>query len=158
MERLSYDDDTAFTLADDASTVARIARMATADELRAVRLDDRTALEVLGHVADMADVFALRVRRIVTEERPLLASVDQDAIHAIRKNNDREPMEFAKRIQAAHGEIIRLLADPAARARVGRHGEWGEVDAAHLAAYQAQHAHGHVSEVAARFPPKGLTA
>ena len=54
MERLTYDEDTAFTLADDASTVARIARMATADQLRAVQFDEWTALEVLGHVADTA--------------------------------------------------------------------------------------------------------
>ncbi|MDO8506665.1 MAG: DinB family protein [Candidatus Limnocylindria bacterium] len=153
MERLTYDDDTAFTLADDASTVARVARMATADELRAAKFDDWTGLEVLGHVADMADIFAERVRRIVTEDRPKLASADQDAIHAERKNNARDPMEFAKRIQAAHGEIVRLLGTPADRARTGLHGEWGEIDAAHVAAYQARHAHEHVTGVAAKFPP-----
>lgn len=153
MERLTYDDETAFTLADDASTVARVARMATADELRAAKFDEWTGLEVLGHVADMADIFAERVRRIVTEDRPKLASADQDAIHAERKNNARDPMEFAKRIQAAHGEIIRLLSTPADRARTGLHGEWGEIDAAHVAAYQSRHAHEHVTGVAAKFPP-----
>jgi hypothetical protein len=153
MERLEYDDDTAFTLADDAATIARIARTATAEQLRATRFDEWSALEVIGHVADMAEVFAARVRRIVGEDRPLLAGVDQDALHAERKNDQRQAMEFAKRIQAAHGEIVRLLGTPANRARVGVHAEWGEVDAAHVAAYQANHAHGHVSDVAARFPP-----
>jgi len=158
VERLKYDDDTAFALADDASTVARVARMATADQLRAVKFDEWTGLEILGHVADMADIFAERVRRMVAEDRPKLASADQDAIHAERKNNTREPMEFAKRIQAAHGEIIRLLSTPADRARTGLHGEWGEIDAAHVAAYQARHAHEHVTDVAAKFPPQGLSA
>ena len=153
MERLTYDDDTAFTLADDAATVARIARTASADALRAVKFDEWTALEVLGHVADMADVFAERVRRIVGEDKPRLVSVDQDALHAQRKNNAREPMEFSKRIQAAHGEMVQLLATKANRSRVGVHGEWGEVDAAHVAAYQARHAHEHVTDVAGKFPP-----
>ncbi|HEU5288211.1 MAG TPA: DinB family protein [Candidatus Limnocylindria bacterium] len=153
MERLPYDDDTAFTLADDASTVARIVRTADRDRLRATRFDEWTALEVIGHVADMADVFAERVRRIVTEERPRLPSVDQDRIAAERRNNERDPMALARRIQAAHAEIVSLLADPANRARPGIHEELGEVDAAFVAAYQARHAHEHVSDLAAAFPP-----
>ena len=153
MERLRYDDDTAFTLADDASTVARIVRTATADQLRAVKFDEWSGLEVLGHVADTADVFAERVRRIAAEDRPKLPNMDQDKVHAERKNNAREPMEFAKRIQAAHGEIVRILSTHANRARLGIHEEQGEMDAAHVAAYQARHSHEHVTEVAARFPP-----
>jgi hypothetical protein len=153
MERLPYDDDTAFTLADDAATVARVVRTASADKLRATKFDEWTALEVLGHVADMAEIFAERVRRIVRESKPTLASVDQDKIHAERRNNERDPMELAKRVQAAHGEIVRLLQERANRARLGVHAEWGEVDAAHVAAYQARHAHQHVTDVAARFPP-----
>ena len=153
MERLGYDEDTAFTLADDAATVARVVRTIPAEQLRAAKFDEWTALEVLGHVADMAEVFAERVRRMVGEERPRLPAVDQDAVHAQRRNNERDPMELSKRIQASHGEIVRLLATPANRSRAGVHGEWGEIDAAHVAAYQARHAHGHVSDVAAKFPP-----
>jgi len=153
MERLRYDDDTAFTLADDASTVARIARMATADQLRAAKFDEWSGLEVLGHVADMAEVFAERVRRIAAEDMPRLPGVDQDKVHAERRNNTREPMEFAERIQAAHGEIIRILSRHANRSRLGIHEEQGEVDAAHLGGYHARHSHEHVSDVAAHFPP-----
>ena len=90
---------------------------------------------------------------MVGEEKPRLPGADQDAIHAERRNNEREPIEFAKRLQAAHGEIVRLLAEKANRARLGIHGEWGEIDAAHVAAYQARHAHEHVTQVAERFPP-----
>ena len=153
MERLTYDDDTAFTLADDASTIARVARTATREQLRATKFDEWTALEVIGHVADMADVFAERVRRMVAEQKPHLEAVDQDAVHAERRNNERDPMDFAKRIQAAHAQIVRLLAVTANRARAGVHGEWGEIDAAHVAAYQARHSHEHVTQLAERFPP-----
>lgn len=152
-ERLRYDDDAAFTLADDASTVARIVRTTTAEKLRAAKIGDWTALEVIGHVADMADVFVTRVRRCVTEERPLLESVDQDRIHAERRNNERDPMELSKRIQASHGELIRLLTPAEQRARPGVHAEAGELDAGHFGAYHARHAHEHVLELAPLFPP-----
>jgi hypothetical protein len=154
MERLTYDEDAAFTLADDASTVARIARMATAEQLRAVKFDEWTGLEVLGHVADTAEVFAARVRRIAAEDKPRLPNMDQDKVHAERRNNAREPMEFAKRIQAAHGEIIRVLSTPANRARLGIHEEQGAMDAGYVGAYHARHSHEHVTDVAAHFPPK----
>ena len=148
-----YDDDTAFTLADDGATVARIVRTVPAERLRDERFDQWTGLEVIGHVADMADIFAERVRRIATEERPRLASVDQDAIHAERHNNNGEAMTFAKRIQASHAEIVRLLADASNRERIGVHDELGEVDGAFVGAYHAEHAHGHVGDLASRFPP-----
>ncbi len=153
MERLPYDEDTAFTLADDASTVARIVRTTDAERLRAKRFDEWTALEVLGHVADMADLFAERVRRIVAEDRPRLPSVDQDKIAAERRNNERDPMEFSRRIRAAHGEIVRLLTEQANRTRLGIHEEQGEVDAGHVAAYHARHAHEHLSDLGSAFLP-----
>ena len=153
MERLKYDDQTAFTLADDAATIARIVRTTAADRLRAVKFGDWTALEVIGHVTDTAEVFAGRVRKMIAEDTPRLAPMDQDAVHAQNKNNERDPMDLSKRLQAAHGEIVRLLMERANRERLGIHGEWGEVDAAHVAGYQARHAHEHVTEIAAKFPP-----
>ena len=153
MKRGRFDDDTAFVLADDAATVARIVRMVPKERLRGERFDEWTALEVIGHVADMADLFAERVRRMVNEDRPRLVAVDQDALAAERRNDEGDPMSFAKRIQASHGELVRLLALPGNRERPGLHDEMGEIDAAYVAAYQAEHAHGHVAELAARFPP-----
>lgn len=153
MERLRYDEDTAFTLADDAATVARIVRTTSAEKLRAKKFGDWTALEVIGHVADMAEIFAGRIRRIATEDRPRLLSVDQDKVHAERRNNERDPMELAKRLQVAHGEIVRVLMDAANQSRIGLHEEMGEVDGAHLGGYQARHAHEHVDELATAFPP-----
>ena len=154
MERLRYDEDTAFSLADDAATLARIVRTTSAAELRAKKFAEWTALEVIGHVADMADVFAERVRRIATEDRPHLPSVDQDRVAAERGNNERDPMDLSKRVQAAHGEIVRVLQTVANRSRIGVHDEMGEIDAAHIAGYHARHAHEHVGELAAAFPPQ----
>jgi len=153
MERLTYDEDKAFFLADDASTVARIVRTVPADRLRATKFDEWTALEVIGHVTDAAEIFAERVQRCIAEDRPTVASYDQNAVAAERRNNERDPMELSRRLSAAHSRIIQLLQRPGAAARPGIHSDWGEVDAGHFAAYQADHSHGHTSELAKAFPP-----
>src|SRR5438128_6572218 len=152
-ELLRYDEDTAFALADDAATVSAIVRRTPADRLRATRLGEWTAVEVIGHLADAAEIFAERVRRCVEEEHPRLEPYDQDALAAERRNNERDPMELSRRLQSAHSRMVQLLQRPGAAARPGKHSEWGDVDAGHFAAYQADHSHGHTSELAKAFPP-----
>ena len=154
IDDLGYDEDTAFMLADDAATISALVRRTPDLELRTVKIGDWTAKEVIGHVADMADVFADRVRRCAIEDRPALASVDQDAIQVERRNNDADPMALSKRIQAAHATIVRLLQQPGAADRVGLHAERGPVTAGWLAAYQARHSHEHVTELQPHFRPR----
>jgi hypothetical protein len=151
---LRYDEDTAFTLADDAATIAAIVRRTPDADLRVVKIGDWTAKEVIGHLADIADVFAERVRRCVTEERPALVSVDQDAIQAERKNNDADPVALSKRLQAAHATIVRYLQQPGATDRIGVHAERGPITAGWIGAYQARHSHEHVIELQPHFPPR----
>ena len=151
---LRYDEDIAFTLADDAATVSAIVRRTPDEQLRAVKIGDWTAKEVIGHVTDMAEIYAARIRRCVSEDQPALPSVDQDAIHAERHNDAADPMILAKRLQAAHGDIVRLLQQPGAVDRVGVHAERGAVTAGWLGAYQARHSHGHVTELQPHFPPR----
>ena len=152
-ERLRYDDDKAFLLADDAATVARIVRTVPPEKLRGTKIDQWTALEVIGHVTDAAEIFAERARRCVEEDNPRVASYDQNALAAERRNNERDPMELSRRLSAAHGRIVQLLQRPGAVARPGTHSDWGQVDAGHFAAYQADHSHGHTSDLARLFPP-----
>ena len=153
MERLRYDEDTAFLLADNAATIARIVRTVPAQRLRATRFGEWTAVEVLGHLADSAEIFAERVRRCVAEDRPTLQAFDQDALAAERRNAERDPLDLSRRLGAAHAEIVRLLMDEKARSRPGIHSEHGELDAGHFGAYQAQHTRDHVGELAKAFPP-----
>ena len=155
MDRLTYDDDSAFMLADDAATIARIVRTVSADRLRTVRFGEWTAVEVIGHVADSAEIFAERVRRCIEEDRPALQSFDQDKLAAERRNAERDPMELSRRVSAAHSDIVRRLLDARARSRPGIHSEHGELDAGHFGAYQARHGHEHAAELAAAFPPQG---
>jgi len=150
---LRYDEDTAFALADDAATVSAIVRRTPVDRLRATRLGEWTAVEVIGHLADAAEIFAERVRRCLEEDRPRLEPYDQDALAAERRNGERDPLELSRRLQSAHSRIVQLMQRPGAAARPAVHGAWGETDAGHVAAYQAKHSHDHVAELQGRFPP-----
>ena len=154
MDRLSYDEDRAFTLADDAATIARIVRTVPIHRLRDTKFGEWTAVEVVGHLADSGEIFAERVRRCIEEDRPTLQSFDQDALAAERQNATRDPMELSRRLTAAHRQIVQLLTAPERRSRPGIHSEHGELDAGHFGAYQAQHAHEHAGELAKAFPPK----
>lgn len=151
---LVYDEDTAFTLADDAATISAIVRRTPDEKLRAVKIGDWTAKEVIGHLADVAEVFAERVRRSVTEDRPALPGFDQDQVQAERHNNDADAMALSKRLQAAHTAIVQTLHQPEVRDRIGVHAERGPVTAGWIGAYQARHAHEHVTELQPLFPPR----
>ncbi|HUG56030.1 MAG TPA: DinB family protein [Candidatus Limnocylindrales bacterium] len=149
MEQLTYDDEAAFTLADDAATVSAIVRRTPVDRLRGTRFGEWTAVEAIGHLAATAEVFAERVRRCLEEDRPSLPAMPEGA----GADADADPLELSRRLLRAHQIICRLLQDEAARDRTGIHGEWGEVSAGHLAAYQAGHSHEHALELAKAFPP-----
>jgi len=151
---LHYDEDTAFTLADDVATISAIVRRTPDEQLRAVKVGDWSAKEVIGHVADMAEVFADRIRRCAAEDRPGLPSVDQEVVRAQRNNNAADPMALSRRLQAAHAAIVRLLQQPGVRDRIGVHAERGPVTAGWLGAYQARHSHEHVTELQPHFPPR----
>ena len=153
IERLRYDEDKAFLLADDAATIARIVRTVPPDRLRATKFDQWTAVEIIGHLADAAEIFGDRVQRCVDEEKPQVASYDQDEVASERGNDVRDPMELSRRLSAAHSRIIHLLQRPGVAARPAVHSVWGELDAGHFGAYQADHSHGHTSELSAAFPP-----
>jgi hypothetical protein len=151
---LHYDEDTAFTLADDAATISAIVRRTPDERLREVKIGEWTAKEVIGHITDTAELFAERVRRCAAEDRPTLPIFDQDAVHAERHNNDSDPMALSKRLQAAHAAIVQTLQRPGSRDRVGIHAERGPVTAGWLGAYQARHSHEHVVDLQPHFPPR----
>lgn len=149
VELLRYDDDTALCLMDDAATVSRIVRTASAERLRTTRFGEWNAVELIGHVTDVAEVFAERVRRALEEDTPRLEAVPEGMLGDAR----RDPMDLSRRLLHAHQRIVALLQAPGATERPAVHAEWGRVNAGHLAAYQAHHSKAHVAELAAAFPP-----
>jgi hypothetical protein len=146
---LTYDEDKAFSLMDDAATVNRIVRTVSAERLRGTRIGDWTAVEALGHLTDTAEVFAGRVRRAVEEETPSLPAIPSGS----GADPNADPMDLARRLLRAHQSIVAYLQRPGARERAAVHSEWGRVTAGHIAAYQADHSRDHLRELGAAFPP-----
>lgn len=149
VELLSYDEDTAFTLMDDAATINAIVRRVPVERLQATRLGDWTAVDVIGHVTDGAEIFAERVRRTLEEVAPHLEVIPDGFLG----DPHRDPMDLCRRLLRAHQQIVALMQVPGAGERPAIHGEWGRVTAAHLAAYEARHSHEHAFELSKEFPP-----
>ena len=146
---LTYDEDKAFALMDDAATVNRIVRTVPAERLRATRIGEWTAVQSLAHLADTAEVFAERVRRAIEEDMPTVQVIGEGR----GADADADPMDLAKRLLREHQRIVAYLQAPGTRERPLIHSEWGRVTAGHVAAYQADHSREHVGELAAVFPP-----
>lgn len=149
VELLSYDEDTAFTLMDDAATINAIVRRVPVERLGSTKFGEWTALDVIGHVTDVAEVFAERVRRALEEDTPRLEPIPE----GMAGDPHRDPMDLCKRLLKAHQRIVALMQLPGAAERPAVHGEWGRVNAAHVAAYQAAHSHEHTLELSREFPP-----
>jgi DinB family protein len=146
---LVYDDDKAMALMDGAATVNRIVRTKPIERLREKRFGDWSAVQVLAHLADTAEVFAERVRRAIAEDTPQIAAIPGGRA----ADPDADPMALAKRILVSHQRIAAALQDPSARERPAVHSEWGRVTAGHIAAYQADHTTEHLADLAPAFPP-----
>lgn len=152
-EILSYDEDTAFSIADDAATVSALVRRTDPARLASTRFGEWTALEVVAHITEAAEVFADRIRRCAEEDEPTIESWDQDAAMAALASRTPDPVDLSRRLLRAHQSIVRTLQQPGMKERAGVHAEWGHVPAAHFGAYHAKHCHEHVAELAAAFPP-----
>ena len=148
---LTYDEDRAFSLMDDAATVNRIVRTVPGERLSATRIGEWSAVQSLAHLVDTAEVFAERVRRAIEEDTPTVLVIPAGR----GADPDADPMDLAKRLLRAHQRIVAFLQQPGARDRAAVHSEWGRVTAGHIAAYQADHSREHVRELAAVFPPAG---
>ena len=145
-------DERALSLMDDAATISAITRRIAAERLRSIAFADWSWLDLIGHVADAAELFAGRLRRIVEEDEPLIAEIDTDGWVAERRAL-RDPIECAARITGEHLRIIRLLDLPGAPTRTGHHSRHGRVDGSWIADYQMRHSREHTLELARAFPP-----
>lgn len=145
-------DERALSLMDDAATISAIARRVPLERLQSTAFVDWSWLDVIGHVADTAELFAGRLRRIVEESEPALPTIDTDGWVAERRAS-RDPITCASRIQAEHMRIVQLLDSPGAATRIGVHGTHGRVDGGWIADYQLRHSREHTLELAKAFPP-----
>ena len=114
-------------------------------------LDDGwSARHVLAHVLDTEEVIVGRMRRIVEEDRPFIASIDPlarlQAAGYLERNVDSLLHDFETR--RAEGIAWLRSATDAQLARLGEHDEAGEISAADHAHQWAYHDLMHLKQLA----------
>jgi uncharacterized damage-inducible protein DinB len=109
-------------------------------------------LEVLAHLADAELFHGVRLRLVLTAERPLLAAYDQEAL-ARRAAYLDWPIAMAQaRFAARRAESLEMLSACSALdlGRVGIHARRGEITLADLVALMLAHDTAHVGQMRAR--------
>jgi DinB superfamily len=107
-----------------------------------------TAREIVHHLADSEMTSAIRLRRLIAEDKPVIQAYDQDDF-ARRLHYDR-PIEASMRAFSAARETTGELLDRLSEtewAREGTHSESGHYTVFTWLEIYAKHAHGHADQI-----------
>ncbi|MGH9308948.1 MAG: DinB family protein [Vicinamibacterales bacterium] len=109
-----------------------------------------TAREIVHHLADSEMTSAVRLRRLLVEDRPLIQGYDQEEF-ARKLHYDRpheSSLELFKYARAATAELLERLA-PTDWTREGTHSESGRYTVETWLRIYAEHAHKHARQIRA---------
>lgn len=111
-------------------------------------------LEVVAHVGDTDERALGRVRRMLTEDEPLIPGYDQEALAVERRYNELDPSEALDRFEAIRREHIAVLEDlqEAEWRRTGIHSEQGPMDVQLYEAHVAGEDVDHLAQIARLVP------
>lgn len=104
--------------------------------------------EIVHHLADSEMTSAIRLRRLIAEDAPVIVGYDQDR-YAATLFYDRpiEPsLDAFRAARAATADLLDRL-DEAQWQRAGTHSESGRYDVDTWLRLYAQHAHGHADQI-----------
>ena len=107
-----------------------------------------SAREIVHHLADSEMTSAIRLRRLIAEDRPLIQGYDQDEF-ARRLYYDRPIRASLDAFRAARettAEILEQLTE-ADWAREGTHSESGRYTVERWLGIYAEHAHNHAAQI-----------
>jgi hypothetical protein len=114
------------------------------------RHDGWTAREVVHHLADSEMTSAIRLRRLLAEDRPTIGGYDQEAFARVLRYTER-PIEAAldafSAARRTTAEILARMTD-ADWAREGTHTESGRYTAEDWLQIYAAHGHEHAAQIA----------
>jgi hypothetical protein len=111
-------------------------------------------LEVVAHVGDTDERALGRVRRMLTEDEPLIPGYDQAALAIERRYVEMDPAEALGRFAAIRREHVALLEglDEAGWRRTGIHAEQGPMDVQLYEAHVAGEDVDHLAQIARLVP------
>jgi len=108
-----------------------------------------SAREIVQHLADSEMNSAIRLRKLLTEESPLIQGYDQDEYAARLRYNEREIAPALDALRAARATSAQLLdtMSDADWSREGTHTESGRYTADDWLRIYAAHAHNHAAQI-----------
>jgi DinB family protein len=108
-----------------------------------------SAAEIVHHLADSEATSALRLRRLIAEDKPVIPGYDQERF-AERLRYDERPigpaLELFRAARATTVQILRLMSE-ADWTREGWHTEGGRYTPEIWLGIYAEHAHGHAAQI-----------
>ncbi|MGE0103498.1 MAG: DinB family protein [Blastocatellales bacterium] len=108
-----------------------------------------SAAEIIHHLADSEMTSAIRLRRLLTDENPVIQGYDQDLFATVFKYNEREIAPSLDAFRAAREttvQILRRMSDDEWN-RKGTHTESGAYSVDDWLEIYAAHAHGHADQI-----------
>lgn len=131
-------------------TLARVVRQRRRQLLNCrPRPAEWSVAEVLAHLADVELASGFRIRKIVSEPRPLLTAYDQEAWAKALRYQRSDPGEVVDTFRAFRGSNLRILRSLGAAQwrRVGIHSEYGRIRLDQLVAHLAEHDLEHLNQI-----------
>ena len=108
-----------------------------------------SAAEIVHHLADSETTSALRLRRLLVEDHPLIQGYDQDAFAARLNYNHRDiapALDAFRCARATTAQLFDFMEDKDWR-REGTHSESGVYTAEDWLTIYAAHAHNHAAQI-----------
>jgi len=122
----------------------------SADKLTAHPIADKwSAAEIVQHLADSEMTSAIRLRRLLVEDKPVIQGYDQDLFATRLLYNERDiapAMEAFRGARATTAQLLERMTD-ADWLREGAHTESGHYTAEDWLEIYAAHAHGHADQI-----------
>ncbi len=108
-----------------------------------------SACEIIQHLADSEMRAAIRLRQLLTEDRPTIQGYDQDAYAERLNYNGRDIAPALDAFRGARASTVQLLAQmtDADWAREGTHPEHPRYTADNWLEIYAAHAHNHAAQI-----------
>jgi len=109
-----------------------------------------SAAEIVHHLADSETTSALRLRRLLVEDHPLIQAYDQDEYAVKLRYNERDiapSLEAFRAARATTAQLIDMMVEEDWH-REGTHSESGSYSAEDWLKIYAAHAHNHAAQIA----------
>lgn len=110
-----------------------------------------SACEIVHHLGDSETVSGVRLRRLLSEDKPVIYGYDQDEYARRLKYNERDMEPSLRAFQAARASTAQIMDVMSAEdwQREGTHSEHGRYTATDWLKIYADHAHNHAAQIRA---------